>query len=110
VRDAAKKLTGGFMERRSPYRNPLLRLEGTQPAKTFKVFSSAGSAAHWLKEPKNAERCVKDARGKIRLSRWADGRVAITYFGRVDSGYRLNLAPERRLTPELWALENRRSV
>jgi hypothetical protein len=53
---------------------------------------------------------VKDARGKIRLSRWADGRVAITYFGRVDSGYRLNLAPERRLTPELWALENRRSA
>lgn len=96
--------------RRSPYRNPLTRIEPRQPAKTFKVFSSAASCAMWLKEPKNAERVVKDARGIARVSRWNDGRVAVTYFGRVDTGYRIKLAPERRITPELWALENRRSA
>lgn len=98
------------METRSIYRNPLLRLEQNQPAKTFKVFTSPASAAHWLKDAKNAERVCRDARGKMKVRKWADGHVAITMYGSVRHPYRLNLAPERRITPELWALENRREA
>lgn len=98
------------MEKRSYYRNPMLRLEANQPAKTFRVFSSAASAASWLKVPANAERVCRDARGKMKVRKWADGHVAVTMFGAVRSSYRLNLAPERRITPELWALENRREA
>lgn len=98
------------MEKRSYYRNPIARLEPNRPAKTFRIFSSAASAAGWLKVRANAERVVRDAAGRMRVHKWADGRVGVTYYGAVRSSYRLNLAPERRLTPELWALENRRSA
>jgi len=98
------------METRSIYRNPILRLEPIQPSKSFKIFSSAGSAAHWLKQGKNAERVVKDARGKMRVHKWNDGRVGITFYGAVRSSYRLNLAPVRHLTPALWELEKRREA
>lgn len=98
------------MEKRSPYRNPLLRLEPNQPSKTFRVFTSAGSAAHWLKQGKNAERVVRDARGKMQVRKWDDGRVGITFYGSVRSSYRLNLAPVRHLTPALYELEKRREA
>lgn len=98
------------METRSIYRNPLTRLEPNQPSKTFRVFTSAGSAAHWLKQGKNAERVCRDARGKMKVRTWDDGHVVITMYGAVRHPYRLNLAPERRITPELWALEQRRDA
>lgn len=98
------------MEKRSPYRNPLLRIEGNQPSKTFKIFSSAASAASWLKQGKNRDRVVKDARGMMQVRKWADGRVGITFMGSVTSSYRLNLSPVRHLTPALWELEKRREA
>lgn len=98
------------METRSIYRNPLLRLEQNQPAKTFRVFTSAASCAQWLKDPKNAERVCRDARGKMKVRKWNDGHVAVTMFGSVRSSYRLNLAPVRHLTPALWELEKRREA
>lgn len=98
------------METRSIYRNPITRLEPIQPSKSFKIFSSAGSAAHWLKQGKNAERVVKDARGMARVHKWADGRVGVTFYGAVRSSYRLKLAPVRHLTPALWELEKRREA
>src|SRR5690348_2805577 len=98
-----KKLNGGCMERRSPYRNPITRLDPRSPAKTFKIFSSAGSAASWLRVQANAERVIK-------VRKWADGKVAVTYFGAVRSSYRIKLAPERRISPELYALEQRRDA
>lgn len=94
------------METRSPYRNPLTRLETNQPAKTFKVFTSAGSAAMWLKEKSNADKVCRDARGKMKVRTWADGHVVITMFGAVRHPYRLNLAPARYLTPAAYANEN----
>lgn len=98
------------MEKRSIYRNPLLRIEQNQPSKTFKVFTSAASAARWLRDPNNAKRVCLDARGNMKVRRWKDGHVAVTMYGSVRSSYRLNLAPVRHLTPELWALENRRDA
>jgi hypothetical protein len=95
---------------RSPYRNPLTRLEPNQPAKTFRIFTSAGSAASWLRVRANADKVCRDAAGKMQVHKWADGRVGVTYFGAVRHPYRIRLAPERRITPELWALENRRTA
>lgn len=94
------------MEKRSPYRNPLTRLETIQPAKSFRIFTSAGSAAMWLKEKRNADRVCRDARGMMRIRTWEDGRIGITYFGAVRSSYRLNLAPARHLTPAAYFNEN----
>ena len=95
---------------RSPYRNPITRLEGNQPAKTFKVFSSAASAAQWLSVPANAEKVCRDCRGVMKVRTWEDGHVAVTMFGAVRHPYRLKLAPVRHITPELWALEQRRDA
>jgi hypothetical protein len=106
----ANKLTGVSMEKRSYYRNPLTRLETNQPAKSFRIFTTPASAAQWLKVKSNRDRVCLDARGKMRVRRWEDGRVGITYYGAVRSDYRINLAPVRHLTPALWELEKRREA
>lgn len=103
---AANKPIYKGLAMRSPYTNPLARMEPNQPTKTFRIFTSALSAALWLKEKHNAERVVRDARGKMRVRKWADGRVAVTYFGSIPKRRHFTLAPARELSPALYACEN----
>lgn len=91
---------------RSYYTNPLARMEPVQPARTFRMFTSAGSAALWLKKKANAERVVKDARGKMQVRKWADGHVAINFYGTLPKRKHFTLAPARYLSPALYACEN----
>lgn len=104
--EAANKPIHKGLAMRSPYTNPLARMEPNQPTKTFKVFSSALSAALWLKEKANADRVVRCARGMMKVRKWADGHVVITYYGSIPKRRHFTLAPARELSPALYACEN----
>lgn len=96
---AANKLISKGCAMRSYYTNPLARVVPNAEAKTFRIFTSAASAAHWLKEPSNAKRV-------IRVRTWKDGHVAVTYHGSLPRRPHFKLAPARELSPALYANEN----